>query len=60
MDASTHVKVIKNGQEGFIYKPIWEEMCKTEKKEGFVEVAKVPVEVIEMKKKINEGQKQTQ
>jgi len=49
--SATHVRVIKNGQEGWIVKSVWESQ---KDKAGFSEIPTTPTEVKEMNAKVKE------
>ena len=54
--SSTHQKVIKNGQEGWIHKEVWEEMVKKGDKNGFEAMSSAPPEIEIIKKKKNKDE----
>ena len=49
--STTHQKVIKNGQEGFIHKEVWADMVKSGDRNGFEAMSSAPPEIEIIKKK---------
>lgn len=49
--SATHVRVIKNGEESWIVKSVWES---SKDKAGFSEIPSTPLEVKEMNAKVKE------
>ena len=52
--SSTHQKVVKGGEYGWIHKDVWAEMVRKNKKNGFEAIISDPPEVEFMKQK-NKG-----